>query len=159
MIYLISYKHKRKVDSLTHLRYRFFDELTRFFTRGKYTHSEIAIKQPNGSYDCYSSSVRDKGVRKKNMFLKPERWDFIELPNVTEAQVEYYFNLTDYQKYDFLGAIGLALPFRDNSKKQFCSEWCYNAINSKMVKGMFCDSKNGWRFSPSQLYAIYNKNY
>ncbi|HHF3932515.1 TPA: enoyl-CoA hydratase, partial [Haemophilus influenzae] len=32
--------------------------------------------------------------------------------------------------------------------KYFCSEWCFNAI---------CGSESGWRFSPNQLAAIFNK--
>ena len=144
MIYLISYKHKRKVDSFKHLKYRFWDELTRLITRGVYTHSEIAIKQPDGSYSCYSSSVRDKGVRCKTMYLKPDRWDFIKL-NITEEQVTTYFNNTNKLKYDFFGAAGIALPIQDDRDKLFCSEFCYNVI---------FNSDQGWRFSPSQLYEI-----
>ena len=144
MIYLISYKHKRKIDSLKHLRYRFFDELTRLVTKGEYTHSEIAIELGNGLFECYSSSVRDKGVRKKIMKLDASRWDFVKL-NITEQLVRDYFKRTKNLKYDFFGAAGIILLLPENRNKLFCSEFCYNAI---------FNSDAGWRFSPSQLREI-----
>ena len=144
MIYLISYKNKRKITSLKMLRYRFFDELTRLFTRGKYTHSEIAIDLGNGLFECYTASVQDKGVRKKVMKLDKEKWDFIQL-NISPKRVRHYFKKTDALKYDFLGAVGVALPIRENRNKLFCSEFCYNCIFK---------SNEGWRFSPNQLFEI-----
>ena len=42
---------------------RLSDWLTRQVTRGPYSHCELVERQPDGLFICYSSSVRDKGVR------------------------------------------------------------------------------------------------
>lgn len=34
-------------------------------TRGEYSHCEIAVRLPDGQFDCYTSSHRDGGVRCK----------------------------------------------------------------------------------------------
>ncbi|WP_264673368.1 hypothetical protein [Moraxella bovoculi] len=66
-VYLASY-HGR-ASKLTH---RFCDGITKFFTRGKYSHSEIAVSLGDGRYRCYTSSLRDGGVRMKVMQLDPD---------------------------------------------------------------------------------------
>ena len=55
------------------------DKAIRFFTRGQYSHCEMAVA--NGDeWDCYTSSPRDGGVRMKTMKLSPTEWDLIKLP-------------------------------------------------------------------------------
>ncbi|OBX04200.1 enoyl-CoA hydratase, partial [Gallibacterium salpingitidis] len=63
-VYLALYKGKRSGKSLYAHWCRLCDLLIRKCTRGKYSHCEIAVKK-DGFYECYSSSVRDGGVRKK----------------------------------------------------------------------------------------------
>ncbi|QQF80329.1 enoyl-CoA hydratase [Histophilus somni] len=133
---------------------RFTDGLIRHITKGQYSHCEIAIEQtaflsgdyyPYITYDCYSSSPRDGGVRKKEMTLKTEKWDLIPLDNLTEEQVKAYFKRTKGANYDWQGVFGLVLGFREKKSKFFCSEWCFNAIFR---------SEKGWRFNPNQLAQI-----
>ena len=100
-VYLALYKGKRdgKLSDWTVLKARIGDALTRFFTRGKYSHCEIAVK--NGSeFDCYSSSIRDGGVRVKTMPLPSEKWDLIELPDTENVKI--VFEKTRGKKYDWL---------------------------------------------------------
>ena len=56
-IYLAFYKHKRSF--LKEPFKALADAVTRFFTKGKYSHCEIAIiialRNEKGSYNCYST--------------------------------------------------------------------------------------------------------
>ncbi|WP_434352975.1 enoyl-CoA hydratase [Psychrobacter sp. HD31] len=145
MIYLASYKGKRNKRSLKAILHSFQDALIRFLTRGKYSHCEIAIKRDDGKYDCYSSSLRDGGVRHKVMTLPSERWDLKPIGGLAEADVWVFFNLTKHHKYDWLGALGVVVMANEDKSKSFCSEWCYNLI---------FNSDQGWRFSPNDLVIL-----
>lgn len=156
-IYLALYKGKKTGKKPAALLARFSDWLTRKLTKGAYSHCEIAIKKTQfvsgghyeleHSYECYSSSIRDGGVRCKEIDVSDSlKWDLIELTDVTEAQVKYYFNCTKGLKYDWWGAFGIILGIKQKRSRFFCSEWCFNAIR---------DSKEGWRFSPNQLAVIF----
>lgn len=138
-IYLACYKGKTK----KHL-HRLCDKITKFFTRGQYSHCEIVVFERNQCY-CYSSSIRDGGVRIKKMDLNPEHWDFFALPYLEYHQLYNYFNATVGSGYDLWGALGCVAGLRQHKSKYFCSEWCFNAI---------FQSEQGWRFSPSQLADI-----
>ena len=141
-VYLACYHGKA-----SKLWYRICDNITKFFTRGKYSHCEIAIHLHGNRYKCYSSSYRDGGVRTKTMMLDDGKWDLIPL-DITHAQVQQYFGATRGAGYDLFGALGCVAGLRQHPTKYFCSEWCFNAIHG---------SNQGWRFSPVQLYAICNK--
>lgn len=134
--------YKGKADNRL---YRFYDAITCFFTRGLYSHVEIAIEDSDGLYSCYSSSIRDGGVRVKTMKLDTNHWDLIPL-TITKEQVLDFYKQTANCSYDLLGALGIVLGLRQHPKKYFCSEWCFEAITNK---------QNGWRFSPNDLYALF----
>lgn len=131
-----------RADKLSH---RICDRITRFFTRGKYSHCEIAIALPDGRYQCYSSSVREGGVRTKIMPLNPDKWDLIALDGISPEQITRYYRQNHGLGYDLLGALGCVARLPQNADKFFCSEWCYNAIFG---------SNQGFRFSPNQLAEI-----
>lgn len=144
-IYVAFYKHKRELDSLKNIYFRFFDEIIRLFTKGKYSHCEIAIQEENdANYTCYSSSNRDGGVRKKYMELQPERWDLIEIDQskVKVSDIKSIYNKTVGCKYDFFGACGVILGFGNAKSRYFCSEWCAEALKLKLPH----------TFSPVSLY-------
>lgn len=155
-IYLAFYKHKRswRKEPWKALA----DAVTRFFTKGEYSHCELVIERrefTRGShydnevvYDCYSSSVQDKGVRCKQIDVRNGKWDLIPLANLTEEQIKAYFNRTSGKPYDWWGAIGCVIGVKQKRSKYFCSEWCFNAI---------FNSEEGWRFSPNQLATIFKK--
>lgn len=152
-VYLALYKGKKTGINPTALLARFSDWITRKLTKGPYSHCEIAVERieytSGHHYDCYSSSIRDGGVRCKEIDLNDkDKWDLVLLNDVTEADVKFYFNSTKGSKYDWWGAIGIVLGIKQKRSKYFCSEWCFNAI-----KG----SNQGWRFSPNQLSAMYKK--
>lgn len=156
-VYLALYKNKRswRKEPLKALA----DVATRFFTKGEYSHCELVVEravftggkhyEQEVYYDCYSSSVQDGGVRCKQIDVSDStKWDLIPLDGISEAQIHYYYELTKGRKYDWWGAIGIALGIKQKRSKYFCSEWCFNAIQN---------SDEGWRFSPNQLATMFKK--
>ena len=114
----------------------------RALTRSTYSHCELAVPRDGGQYDCYSSSIRDGGVRVKTMPLPPEKWDLIPIrqTNVYADTLNHY-GATRGQPYDWLGAVGVITRWRDDRRKWFCSEWCAAALRLD----------NPARFSPEAL--------
>ena len=138
-IYLALYKGRRdgawyqpKVAAA-----RLSDWIIRTLTRSPYSHCELAvlIPPPDGDpddhavFDCYSSSIRDGGVRVKTMPLPSEKWDLIPV-NQQDAYIDVlnYFAQTRGKPYDFIGACGVVLGIKGSLKKWFCSEWCAAAL-------------------------------
>lgn len=157
-VYLALYKGKRDGKGLSVLKDRFFDWLIRKATKGQYSHCEIAVEceinftdrySSDIVYDCYSSSVRDGGVRCKRINLNDDKWDLVLLTGVTSEQIEYYYKLTKGRKYDWFGAIGVIFCTPERRDRFFCSEWCANAISY---------NNEGWRFSPNHLAAIFRRS-
>lgn len=161
-VYLALYKGRKTGKNVKAWAARFADWLIRKCTHGQYSHCEIAIlvkeqsKQylfgntSTAQYACYSSSLRDGGVRQKTMLLDSDKWDLIELTDIKAAQIIDYFSQTKDSRYDWFGAIGVVFGISQVRSKFFCSEWCMNAING---------DNEGWRFSPNDLAAIFKKNY
>ncbi len=145
-VYIAFYKGRKQLTGFEGLSYRFFDWLIRTSTKGPFSHAELVIDVGSGFYDCYSASNRDGGVRCKRMALPSDKWQLVKL-DINADTVESYYHRTKHQKYDLIGAIASTVPFLQSSNKQFCSEWCFNAITGK---------DTGWRFSPNDLYAMYN---
>ncbi|EAA3680075.1 hypothetical protein DOA99_07630 [Salmonella enterica subsp. houtenae] len=133
--YIAFYKGRADHHSLARLA----DWVTRVVTRGIYSHCELALPLPTGEFRCYSSSVRDKGVRCKVMPLPAEKWDRLPL-NVLPSGVEEFFQRHRSIRYDWLGALGN----RGRSDKFFCSEFCAE----------FLHLRDSWRWSPNLLYAL-----
>ena len=102
---------------------RLSDWIIRTLTGSPYSHCELAVPCADGQYDCYSSSIRDGGVRFKTMPLPPEKWDLIPV-DVNPEQVYEALAATFGAKYDWLGATGVIARWRHDKRKWFCSEWC-----------------------------------
>ena len=116
---------------------RLSDWIIRTLTRSPYSHCELAvlIPPPDGDpddhavFDCYSSSIRDGGVRMKTMTLPADKWDLIPI-NQLDAYIDVlnYFAQTRGKPYDFIGACGVVLGIKGSLKMWFCSEWCAAAL-------------------------------
>ena len=143
-LYLALYKGNREGWGIASIKARFGDWITRKITRGIYSHCEIAYPLPSGGYACYSSSIRDGGVRMKVMPLPDDKWDLIPLETVPAADLDRVWRSARGKKYDWAGAIGTVLKVRQNGNKWFCSEFC------AAVMGI----DDGWRFSPNDLAAL-----
>lgn len=144
-IYLALYKGRARIERPYDLLARFSDWLTRRLTKSPYSHCEIAIPISGSHFDCYSSSIRDGGVRCKTMSLPADKWDLIELPggHTAHARLWFIFTQTQGRRYDWLGAIGIVAGTRQNHNKWFCSEWCAYVL----------DYAEPWRLSPGSLAA------
>lgn len=163
-IYLALYKGRRDGTDARVWAARFSDWLTRKLTRGIYSHCEIAVATDvavgtitRGQYkgratdirqfDCYSSSIRDGGVRHKTMPLPATKWDLIPLTDPSgslKANLAAVFARTQGQCYDLAGALGVVFKTRQRHDRWFCSEWC----------GQVLGLPESWRFSPNDLAAI-----
>ncbi len=145
-VYLAFYRGRKKVTDIKSVLFRFTDWVTRISTKGEFSHVEIAVKREDGEFDCYSSSSRDGGVRCKQIDVSGTHWVLVPI-NAHCHTVQRYYTKTQHQKYDLLGAVASTIPFIELKNRQFCSEWCFNAISGNL---------EGWRFSPNDLFAISN---
>ena len=148
-IYLALYKGRRDGSGWRVWVARFTDGLTRILTRGRYSHCEIAVRLPETAdgqeYECYSASIRDRGVRRKTMPLPAAKWDLIPLPDSVGGRLETLWAQTQGQGYDLLGAFGVVFGLPENRRRWFCSEWV----------GKVLGLSESWRFSPNDLAAIF----
>ena len=102
---------------------RLSDWISRSLTGSPYSQCELGGPCADGQYDCYSSSIRDGGVRFKTMPLPPEKWDLIPV-DASPEQVHEALAATFGAKYDWAGATGVIARWRHDKRKWFCSEWC-----------------------------------
>lgn len=116
------------------------NRVIRWRTQSAYSHCELVI-----GGRCYSSSGRDDGVRGKLININDGGWDVIELPWVDAQDVLAFYEQTQYDDYDYLGAIlGRAGDVKlEDREAWFCSEWCAAAIGFS----------EAWRFTPATLAA------
>ena len=137
-IYLALYKGNRDGSGWRVWCARATDWLTRVLTRGKYSHCELAVRLPETAdgqeYECYSASIRDKGVRRKVM----------PLPDGVGGRLETLWAQTQGQGYDLPGAFGVVFGLPENRRRWFCSEWVGKALGLP----------ESWRFSPNDLAVI-----
>ena len=147
-IYLALYKGRRDGSGWRVWCARATDWLTRVLTRGQYSHCEIAMRLPETAdgqeYECYSASIRDKGVRCKVMPLPSAKWDLIPLPDDVGGRLATLWAQTKGQGYDLPGAFGVVFGLRENRRRWFCSEWVGKALGLP----------ESWRFSPNDLAVI-----
>lgn len=166
MLYLASYNGKpNQEEPLTYrIKARIGDNITRFITRGPYSHCELVtpletdLDKPifDRDYLCYSASIRDKGVRKKIIHLKASNWVLYPLSNYVAydpelhslANLETYFQANISKDYDLLGALGIILGTQHAEDKMFCSEF---------VAG-FLGLVDPWRYHPNLLEALLRGN-
>ena len=150
VIYLALYKGRRdgawyKPDiAAAH----FADWAVRLLTRSPYSHCELAVPRDDEQYDCYSSSIRDGGVRVKTMPLPLSKWDLTPIRQANAyAELASHFAATRGQAYDWPGALGIVLPTRQHAQKWFCSEWCAAALGLP----------DPARYSPAALAAHFRR--
>lgn len=148
MIYLALYHGHRGGTGWRVWAARFTDGLTRILTRGRYSHCELAVRLPEAAdgqeYECYSASLRDKGVRRKTMPLPSAKWDLIALPDSVGERLHGLWQETQGQGYDLPGAFGVVFGLPENRRRWFCSEWVGAALGLS----------ESWRFSPNDLAVI-----
>ncbi len=128
------------------------DAAIRWATRGRYSHVEMiaAIAQHGETAQCLSSSGRDGGVRAKQILLKPDSWDLVEL-RIDPAKPAEFIRERIGAQYDYKGIFlsqVLALGRHDESR-WFCSEICAAALdlpNPQRVSPQFLFDVVAWEF-------------
>lgn len=114
-------------------------------TKGDFSHGEVVA--PSG-YEGWSSSLRDKGVRKKAINFNSGRWVRVTVPveslGVTMAMIEQWYANHARAPFDTLGILGFVVPFRlSYSQWYFCTESIACALG--------LDNPHTWH--PNKLYA------
>lgn len=145
-IYVAFYKGRKSGYSPKALMFRAVDWLVRRATGGQYSHCEIAVldNPAAAKYTCYSASLRDGGVRRKNMPLPADKWDLVPISDGLLPWVEECYRHTKGQKYDLLGAVGVVLPVQHRLDRWFCSEWA----------GKVLQLQEPYKLSPNKLAAV-----
>lgn len=111
--------------------HRLQDAVIRWATRGQYSHVELIAgpAQLGNVAECLSASGRDGGVRAKRIYLRPEAWHLVEMPEVSDELATYILARIG-ARYDYLGILlcqVLALG-RHDPGRWFCSEIIAEAL-------------------------------
>ena len=101
--------------------------LTRLAQKGEYdrvTHVEaIHAEHTDGSVKIASASVRDKGVRGKDVQLNPLHWRIADVRSWDVARSIELLVQTDGETYDWRGAFATCMPGSPASPHGFCNAW------------------------------------
>lgn len=102
---------------------RLFSRLVTWFRGGDSAHCEASHEWTGLWHTCTSSSFIDEGVRQKRIYLSPTKWRIYEIPDVSAADVDAWFNLNHNKKYDVLGLVGFIWRrIKGSVNRLFCSE-------------------------------------
>ena len=115
----------------------FLNRLIRWWTNSPYSHCELVVRGT-----CYSSSVRDGGVRAKVMAMPADKWDLVGLPWADADAVTDWFIAHERDRYGWLDLLtGQLLGMQRDYRGVFCSEACAKALGLR----------NSTRMSPQAL--------
>lgn len=100
---------------------------TRLGQKGQYgniTHTEaIHAEHSDGSVTIASASLRDGGVRAKQVTLNPDHWIITDVPQWDVAQSVLLLARTNGWPYDLWGALATVLPGSQSDAAFFCNRW------------------------------------
>ena len=95
----------------------------RLWTWSKYSHAELVIDGV-----CYSSSARDKGVRRKDIDLTTGRWDVITVEADAEFALEW-FKKNEGKPYDWRNIVRFIAPPVGHDKDAYV---CFECIGNML---------------------------
>lgn len=136
----------------------------RWWTGSVYSHCELVI---DGW--CYSSSVMDKGVRRKKVgkggdqISLSDNWDLIPLPWADAARALQHFEHTQHNPYGWVQLITSQVLNRNtgSDKGDFCSNWCAQALGlpnpltlNPGTLGDLCSFLSAFRTPGAPVYAF-----
>ncbi len=123
-------------------------EITRFAQKGPLgivTHTEaIHDEYTDGRVRIASSSLRDGGVRGKDVRLTADNWRIVDVPVWSLSRSQEWFAAHDGELYDLRGALATVLPGTGVWNRKFCNQ----AVGAS--GGLRCPET----FSPSQFAAV-----
>lgn len=104
------------------LWYTLIDNLIRLRLFSKYSHAELVLEQK-----CYSSSMRDKGVRSLYLNYLSDKWDayYFDMTSEEYEKALNWFDANKGKKYDWRNIISYIIPFVRHSPDKFI---CFEAI-------------------------------
>ncbi len=118
-------------------RGNWLNRLICWWTGSQYSHCELVVRGT-----CYSSTIRDGGVRAKVMALPADRWDMIDLPWADDGSVTDWFIQHERDRYGYIDLItSQLLGMQRDGRGVFCSEACAKALGLR----------NATRMSPQGL--------
>lgn len=99
--------------------------LIALWTRSEFSHCELVV-----GGECFSSSIRDGGVRVKHIELRQPHWHVIDLPWADALRVKLLYLETRKHRYGWLDLLGSQVfnARLQSADKWFCSEWCAAAL-------------------------------
>ena len=102
------------------------DRLICFVTGSRFSHVEIVTRYvPDGHSECWSASPRDNGVRRAMIDLESGHWEVWNTGTISidPGAVVDFFKTQEGKRYDWLGALGVKIPFvKNHQNRWFCSE-------------------------------------
>ena len=121
-----------------------WDRIISIATRSRFSHVELSVYSSGDNYTCWSSSIRDKGVRCVNIKNDKNRWEVVDISKKVSSE---WFIPYIGAPYDY---VGLLAPILGNEKfssnhKWFCSEIIAEALGLE----------DSWKYTPEDLYRKY----
>jgi hypothetical protein len=125
---------------------RLFNRLVRWWTKGSYSHVELAFWcEEEQHWTCYSSSFLDGGVRKTVINLDSGNWDLVDVSDFDEVYARNWYEERLGCGYDVMALFGFFWRvFPEDKGKYFCSESAAAALKFR----------EPWRFDPNTFHAI-----
>jgi hypothetical protein len=125
-----------------------FNWLVRTWQHSPYSHGEfVYYDKKTGKTYGLSSSMKDKGVRAKEIKFKKLKWDFIDITCLgltQEKAMEETKKGQGFIFYDFGGVMQFGLgPVKQNPFKEFCTEFLARLLGWTQP----------WRFGPPAFAA------
>ena len=103
----------------------------------KASHVELlrSYDEKTGTYQAYSSSAMDGGVRIKNIRLDASKWVLFQVDPMLGEQADAWMKANVGAKYDWLGIIGQVFKrVKQDSNKYYCNE----AVQAMLgIKGVY----------------------
>lgn len=120
-----------------------FDRLVCWRTASRFSHVELVLEEmPGGRARCASSSLRDGGVRVKEIDLRTGRWVLATVEGDIDDARDW-FRRHDGLPYDWFSLLGWVLPWRVSFWRWwFCSEAVAESLGRP----------RSWRISPDDLF-------
>lgn len=102
---------------------RFWDKLICWVDKSPYSHVELAVHIRDDLFECYSSSIRDGGVRKK-LIIIDNHWKLVPIECDLSRALQVFREFKGF-KYDILGLGSTKWYWFPNiPNRVFCSELC-----------------------------------